>query len=197
MKLVWTWKKTRADKDTNIHLSYFPYIIEFAYWTVDWANKLDCQIEDEWRFGGYFVLFNSISFISEKGNETVKSSSTLITLSYPKWWFCLKGFSPCFVFLGFNVAFNIFSVITLRCMVDAHFYSAASLKYHAPDTWHDTSHIILALDRPVLALPRKSEQQIPICKDFGMSRPGLEHATSRSRSGRSSNWATGAGLNIV
>ena len=40
----------------------------------------------------------------------------------------------------------------------AHFYSAASLKYHAPDTWHDTtpSHIILILGRPGLALPSKS-----------------------------------------
>ena len=40
--------------------------------------------------------------------------------------------------------------------LNAHFYSAASLKYHAPDTWHDTtpSQIILTLGRPVLALPR-------------------------------------------
>ena len=39
--------------------------------------------------------------------------------------------------------------------LNAHFYSAASLKYHVPDTWHDTtpSHIILTLGRPVLALP--------------------------------------------
>ena len=46
--------------------------------------------------------------------------------------------------------------------LNAHFYSAASLKYHAPDTWHDTtpSHIILTLGRPVLALPRKSERQV-------------------------------------
>ena len=45
--------------------------------------------------------------------------------------------------------------------LNAHFYSAASLKYHAPDTWHDTtpSHIILTLGQPVLALPRKSECQ--------------------------------------
>ena len=47
--------------------------------------------------------------------------------------------------------------------LNAHFYSAASLKYHVPDTWHDTtpSHItcILTLGRPVLALPRKSECQ--------------------------------------
>ena len=45
--------------------------------------------------------------------------------------------------------------------LNAHFYSAASLKYHVPDTWHDTtpSHIILTLGRPVLALPCKSECQ--------------------------------------
>ena len=45
--------------------------------------------------------------------------------------------------------------------LNAHFYSAASLKYHAQDTWHDTtlSHIILTLGRSVLALPRKSECQ--------------------------------------
>ena len=45
--------------------------------------------------------------------------------------------------------------------LNAHFYGAASLKYHAPDIWHDTtpSHIILALGRPVIALPGKSECQ--------------------------------------
>ena len=45
--------------------------------------------------------------------------------------------------------------------LNAHFYSAASMKYHVPVTWHDTtpSHIILTLGRPVLALPRKSECQ--------------------------------------
>ena len=45
--------------------------------------------------------------------------------------------------------------------LNAHFYSAATLKYHVPDTWHDTtpSHIILTLGRPVIALPRKSECQ--------------------------------------
>ena len=44
---------------------------------------------------------------------------------------------------------------------NAHFYSASSLKYHAPDTRYDTthSHIILTLGRPFLALPRKSECQ--------------------------------------
>ena len=45
--------------------------------------------------------------------------------------------------------------------LNAPFYSAASLKYHAPDTWHDTtpSHIILTLGWPVLALLCKSECQ--------------------------------------
>ena len=43
--------------------------------------------------------------------------------------------------------------------LNAHFYSAASLKYHVPDTLHDTnpSHIILTLGRTVIALPSKSE----------------------------------------
>ena len=45
--------------------------------------------------------------------------------------------------------------------LSAHFYSAASLKYHVPDTWHDTtaSHILLTLGRPVPAQPGKSECQ--------------------------------------
>ena len=66
---------------------------------------------------------------------------------------------------GFNVAFNNFSVIShmsgCNRELNAHFYSAASLKYHVPDTRHDTtpSHIILTLGRTVLALPRKSECQ--------------------------------------
>ena len=75
----------------------------------------------------------------------------------------------CCCLFGFNVAFNIFfSHITTVSGCDreliALFYSAASMKYHAPDTWHDTtlSHIILTLGRPVLALPRKTECQARI-----------------------------------
>ena len=74
--------------------------------------------------------------------------------------------------------------------LNAHFYSGASLKYHAPDTWHDTtpSHIILTLGRPVLTLPRKSwvpseEQLVPFLTTFGMSRPGIEPRTSHSLEG--------------
>ena len=71
------------------------------------------------------------------------------------------------LYLGRNVdqLFGFFSHITTVSGCDrelnAHFYCAASLKYHAPDTWHDTtpSHIILTLCRPVLALLCKSECQ--------------------------------------
>ena len=62
---------------------------------------------------------------------------------------------------------------------NAHFYSAASLKYHIPDTlWYDTTpmHII-----PTLALPKnlcvKQRATISIFNAFGMSRhrikPGI------------------------
>ena len=63
----------------------------------------------------------------------------------------------------FNATFNNFSVISWQCMVVAGssmliLNSAASLKYHAPDTRHGTTliHIILKRGRPVLALPKKS-----------------------------------------
>ena len=64
--------------------------------------------------------------------------------------------------------------------LDAHFYSAASLKYHAQDTWHDTTlrHIVLTLCRPVLALTCKSDSKrgaaSTIFNDFGMSRRGIK-----------------------
>ena len=69
------------------------------------------------------------------------------------------------VYSGLTSLSTFFSHITTVSGCDrelnAHFYSAVSLKYHVPDTWHDTtpSHIILTLGRPVLALPRKSECQ--------------------------------------
>ena len=42
--------------------------------------------------------------------------------------------------------------------LNTHFYSAASLWCHAPDTWHDTipNHIILTLGRLAIALSSKS-----------------------------------------
>ena len=70
------------------------------------------------------------------------------------------------LFVLFNVAFNnssshITTVSGWNRELDAHFYRAASLKYHAPDTCHDTtpSHFILTLGWPVLALPCKSKCQ--------------------------------------
>ena len=67
----------------------------------------------------------------------------------------------CVCVFGFNVAFNNFShhITTVSGCdreLNAHFYSAASLKYHVPDTWHDATP---SLGRPVLVLPRKSECQ--------------------------------------
>ena len=68
--------------------------------------------------------------------------------------------------------------------LSAHFYSAASLKNHVPDTWCDTtpSHIILALGQPVLALllSAKWEAASTIFNNFGMSQPGIEPMTSHS-----------------
>ena len=71
--------------------------------------------------------------------------------------------------------------------LSAHFYSAASLKRLAPDTWHETtpSHIIVTLGRPVLALypvslSTKRGAASTIFKDFDVSRPGLEPATGPS-----------------
>ena len=62
----------------------------------------------------------------------------------------------CVCVFGFKRRFQqSFSHITTVSGCDrelnAHFYSAASLKYHVPDTWHDItpSHIILILGQPV------------------------------------------------
>ena len=56
-----------------------------------------------------------------------------------------------------------------------------------PDT--TSSHIILTPERPVLALPEnpsaKRGATSTIVNDFGMSRPGIEPDTFRSRSGHS------------
>ena len=51
------------------------------------------------------------------------------------------------VYRRFQLSFShITTVSGCDRMLFAHFYSAASLKYHAQDTWHDTtpSHIILS-----------------------------------------------------
>ena len=76
--------------------------------------------------------------------------------------------------------------------LNAHFYSAASLKYHAPETWHDitSSHIILTLGRPVLALPRKvwmprEEQLVPFLTTLVCRCPGSKPWPPIPRSGHS------------
>ena len=70
--------------------------------------------------------------------------------------------------IGFNFAYmyvqQFFSHITMVSGCDkelnAHVHTPASLSYHFPDTWHDTTPChILTLGQPVLALPRKFECQ--------------------------------------
>ena len=76
------------------------------------------------------------------------------------WWGCACVYSS--LTRRLQQFFSHIATVSGCCReLNAHFYSAASMKYHVPDTWHDTtpSHIMLALGRPVLALPRKSEYQ--------------------------------------
>ena len=87
--------------------------------------------------------------------------------------------------------------------LNAHIYSAASLTYHAPDTWHDTtpSHIILTLGRPVLALPRvrvpSKEQLVPFLTTLLCPSLGSNPWPPVPQSGHSTTWATGATTKCV
>ena len=71
----------------------------------------------------------------------------------------------CCCLIRFNVTFQIFfSHITMvsGCDIElnAHFYSAVSMKYHAPDTWHNTtpSHI-----KPACKTLNHSSSQLASC----------------------------------
>ena len=83
--------------------------------------------------------------------------------------------------------------------LNAHFYSAASLMYHVPDTWHDTtpSHIILTLGRPVLALPlslsAKRGAASTIFTTLVCRGPGSNPWPPVPQRGHSTHWAIGAG----
>ena len=107
--------------------------------------------------------------------------------------------ASCCCLFGFNVAFNNFLVICCDRELNVHFYSAASLKYHAPYTRHDTtpSHIILTLGRPDLALPRKSwvpseEQLVPFLTTLVCRGQGSNPWPPIPRSGHAAYRATGA-----
>ena len=83
-------------------------------------------------------------------------------------------------------------------VLNVHFYSATSLKYHAqtldmiphPVTlswpWVDQSYLY-----PV-SLNTKRGAASTFVNDFGMSRPGI--VTMTTRSPKQTLWATGAGL---
>ena len=89
-----------------------------------------------------------------------------------------------------NVAFNNFSVISRWCLVATgscvHFYSAASLKYHAPDTWHD---ITSQSYYPDTGSTSPSSECQAIFNDFCMSRPWSNPRPPISQSGHSTYWA--------
>ena len=75
-------------------------------------------------------------------------------------------------------------------------FGTALLKHHCPDTWHDTisSHIILILGRPVLALPRKSECQVStILTTLVYHGPGSNPWPPIPQSRHSTDWPTEAG----
>ena len=83
--------------------------------------------------------------------------------------------------------------------LNAHFYSVASLKYHAPDIWHDTtpSHIIMTLEWPVPALPPNvwvpsEEQLVPFLMALVCRGLGLNLWPPVPRNGHSTDWSTGA-----
>ena len=65
----------------------------------------------------------------------------------------------CVCVVGFNVIFDSCIIVSgWDRAFNAHLCRAAWLICHAPDTEHvSTSHVILTLSWPVLALPRKSE----------------------------------------
>ena len=110
--------------------------------------------------------------------ELVETSGSGDMMSLIAYSLCKRFYVVCSGLTSFSTIFQSYITTLFGCdrELNAHFYSAVSLKYHVPDTWHDTtlSHIILTLGRPVLALPRKSECQArctgTIFYDFSMSR---------------------------
>ena len=112
-------------------------------------------------WNGYFSVLNHLGWCK----ENILSSLPL----FSGWYVCLFWFR-------FQQFFShITTVSDCDWDLNAHFYSAASLKYHAPDTCHEStpSHIILTLGRPVLALPEslraKHGAASTIFNDFGTS----------------------------
>ena len=151
--------------------------------------------------------------INNKGNSISKSTRPIENIS--------KGFpvSDFFLHGSVVVSSDLTSLSTifqlyhngdwLRQGAQCSPFRAASLKYPAPGTWHETtlSHIILTMCRPVLTLPRKSfynsildfkmpseEQLVPFLTTLVCRSQGSNPWPPVSRSGHSKTWGTGAGL---
>ena len=80
--------------------------------------------------------------------------------------------------------------------LNVHFYSPALVKYHATDTWHDTthSHIIQTPGRPVLALSAKRAAACTILTTLVCRGQWSNLWSPVTPSGYSTDWAIGAGL---
>ena len=74
--------------------------------------------------------------------------------------------------------------------LSAHFCCVAALKYHAPDTWHDITSSLSAKRGAACTIFRNLSCMV--CRG-----PGLNPWPQVSRSGHSTDWATGAGTPLV
>ena len=116
-----------------------------------------------------------------------KNWKCLVLMSLMAYCLCKRYYVVCSGLTSLSTIFQSYISMVSGCdrELNVHFYSVASLKYHAQDTWHDTtlSRIILTLGRPVLALPRKSERQARCsCSNFFTTLVcrGIEPVTARS-----------------
>ena len=109
-----------------------------------------------------------------------------------------------FVLFGLYVAFNNLSVKSRRCLDVA---GSSMLTFRVLPHWNVTPQTLYMISHPVTLYWHWADQfwflallsycwapneraASSIFKVFGMTRPGIEPATSRSQSGRSTNWAT-------
>ena len=129
-------------------------------------------------FDGWSSYGGGFRFTELPNNVVVCSSLTLLSTNFQSYHDAVSGCDREF---------------------NTHFYSAVSLMYHAPDTWHDTTtpnHIILTLGRPVLVLPgslsAKRGTATTILTTLVCRGPGSNPWPLVPRSGHSTYWAIGA-----
>ena len=101
--------------------------------------------------------------------------------------------SCCFCLFGFNVVFNHFSVISRRCLVAT---GSSMLTFIVLPHWSIMPQTLDMLHtqsgRPVLALPRKSEQLVTFLTTLVCRGPGKDPWPPVPRRGHSTLWAARA-----